>query len=97
MSQNYAVMIFGPQAGTQVPVGVASTGAQDLGSATRIAVKVTQSVYIRFGNEDVGAAVATDYYLDAGKDYAFDVAPFCQFFRAIRLSADSVLTWAKVQ
>lgn len=91
------VKIYGPQAGNNVSVTGTSTSAQNLGADTqRILLKVGEAAYIRFGTSSVGAAVSTDYLLEADKDYVFDVAPFCQYFRVLRVASDSTLYWAKV-
>lgn len=84
-------------AGNAVSTTVTSTTAQDLGEgATRIAISVTQTVRIRFGEATVGAAVATDFPLYSGRVYVLGVVPGRRYFRAIRESADGVLTWARV-
>mgnify|MGYP000959800095 CR=1 FL=1 len=98
MAQNFAVMSYGPRAGTAVSVSAASTSAQDLGAGTtRVVISSTTLCHIIFGDSSVAAAQSTDYPLQPNTDYVFDIAPFCRYFRVIRDSASGTLTWAVVQ
>lgn len=94
MSQNFAVMVFGPKAGTQVSVTAASTSAQSLVGQTRVVISSTTLCHIIFGGSSVAAAQSTDYPLQPSTDYVFDVTPGRDYFRVIRDSADGTLTWA---
>lgn len=91
------VQIYGPGPGTQLTVTGTSSAAQDLGEGTvRIVIKCAETSCIRFGTATVGAAVTTDFPLEADKDYVFDVSPGTRYFRVIQLSTGGLLTWAKV-
>jgi hypothetical protein len=90
------LITLGPLAGNSVSITGTSTAAQNLGSVLRIVITSTTKTHIRFGASDVGAAVTTDFPLEANQPYTFDVAPGRQYFRAIRASADGTLIWAQV-
>lgn len=94
MAQNFAVMVFGPTAGTQVSVAATSTTAQSVVGQTRIVISSTTLCHIIFGASNVAAAQATDYPLQPVTDYVFDVTPGRDYFRVIRDAADGTLTWA---
>lgn len=91
------IKIYGPLAGNSVAVSGTSTAAQDLGDQTqKVMITVTDTVRIRFGDANVGAAVSTDQALYALQNYVFDVSPGTRFFRVIQDAASSTLTWSKV-
>ena len=94
VSQNFAVMVFGPKAGTQVSVAAASTSAQSVIGQTKIVISCTTLCHIIFGGTTVAAAQSTDYPLQPNTDYVFDVTPGRDHFRVIRDSADGTLIWA---
>jgi len=96
MATNYAVQVFGPEAGgTPVTVGAASA-SQSVGSATRILMTSTTDCHIRFGTSSV-VAVTTDWLLPAKTPVIFDIENGKTYFAAIQDSAAGTITWAAVQ
>lgn len=72
-----------------------STAAIDLGNGTvRVIMQATEACYIRFGESDVGAALTSDWPINADVPYVFDINPGNRYFRVIRASTDGNLVWA---
>lgn len=94
---NYAVQIFGPLPGTTQAVSSSSTSAVSLSGYIRVMMRTDQPIYIRFGNASVGACTTSDMILEANLPYVFDISPGTNNFRALRVSSDATLRYAKVQ